>query len=131
MHRCTNALLQGTTPSNPYRGAMARMSEWKHQEGWSSIVTAHSEVAVQCKALYMEGGTEFKAKNCYWNVDALRSADPIQAGANQVPPVGVGEYPYPDDAEVLRYPDPWWSIVFDCCELLQRPVLQLSDLPYP
>ena len=52
---------QGTTPSNPYRGAMARMSEWKHQEGWSSIVTAHSEVAVQCKALYMEGGTEFKA----------------------------------------------------------------------
>ena len=48
-----------------------------------------------------------------------------------MPPVGVGEYPYPDDAEVLRYPDPWWSIVFDCCELLQRPVLQLSDLPYP
>ena len=53
--------MQGTTPSNPYRGAMARMSEWKHQEGWSSIVTAHSEVAVQCKALYTEGGVEFKA----------------------------------------------------------------------
>ena len=62
-------------------------------------------------------------------MDALRSADPIQAGANQVPPVGVGEYPYPDGAEVLRYPDPWWSIVFDCCELLERPVLPLSDLP--
>ena len=41
--------------------------------------------------------------------------------------MGVGEYPYPDGAEVLRYPDPWWSIVFDCCELLERPVLQLSD----
>ena len=62
MHPCTDAPMQGTTPSNPYRGAMARMSEWKHQEGWSSIVTAHSEVAVQCKALYMEGGTEFKAR---------------------------------------------------------------------
>jgi len=69
MHQCTNASthrhadapMQGTTPSNPYRGAMARMSEWKHQEGWSSIVTAHSEVAVQCKALYTEGGVEFKA----------------------------------------------------------------------
>jgi len=48
-----------------------------------------------------------------------------------VPPVGVGEYPYPDGAEVLRYPDPWWSIVFDCCELLERPVLQLSDQPQP
>ena len=62
MHQRTDAPMQGTTPSNPYRGAMARMSEWKHQEGWSSIVTAHSEVAVQCKALYMEGGTEFKAR---------------------------------------------------------------------
>ena len=69
MPQCTNAWtrrhadapVQGTTPSNPYRGAMARMSEWKHQEGWSSIVTAHSEVAVQCKALYTEGGEEFKA----------------------------------------------------------------------
>jgi len=41
--------------------------------------------------------------------------------------VGVGEYPYPDGAEVLRYPVPEWSIVYDCCELLARPVLQLSD----
>ena len=41
--------------------------------------------------------------------------------------MGVGEYPYPDGAEVLRYPVPEWSIVYDCCELLARPVLQLSD----
>ena len=133
----TAASYEGTTPSNPYRGAMARMSEWKNQEGWSSIVTAHSEVAVQCKALYMEGGAEFKAPHCYWNPDPNRTVTPASAPTTSPKPRpstqakncywNVDALHGANGAEVLRYPDPWWSIVFDCCELLQRPVLQLSD----
>ena len=92
--------------TNPYRGAFAQVSQWKHQQGWESIVAAHSRVAVRCNRLYMEGGSEFMAKHCYWNVDALRGGD---------------------GSEVLRYPDPQWTIVEDCCERLHRPILQLSD----
>jgi len=102
----TAASAIGKTESNPYRGAFAQISEWKHQSGWESIVRAHSNVAVQCKQLYLEGGQEFVAKMCYWNVDAVRGAD---------------------DSEVLRYPEPEWTIVYDCCNRLERPVLQLTD----
>ena len=89
--------------SNPYRGAFAQVSQWRQQTGWRSIVEAHSSVAVQCRALYMEGGNEFVAKHCFWNIQSL-------SGVNGT-----------------VYPSPRWTIVEDCCEQLDRPVLRVLD----
>ena len=51
----TAAAASSTNDSaNPYRGAFAQVSEWRQQQGWTSIVTAHSSVAVRCKTLFMQ-----------------------------------------------------------------------------
>eukprot|EP00966_Prymnesium_polylepis_P119262 2755906-Prymnesium_polylepis.1 len=92
-------------PSNPYRGAFAQISEWRQQDGWSSIVSAHSNVAVRCKTLYMDGAEEFVKKHCYWNIQSKESS-------------GTREF---------VYPSPQWTIVEDCCEKLERPVLRVHD----
>ena len=130
----TAAASQGSLqdPSSPYRGAFAQVSEWREQQGWSSIVTAHSSVAVRCKTLYMQDGEEFvkrcvkhshskshtvpatriahrhphACRHCFWNIDSLRTTD--------------GE-------RTFVYPSPRWTIVEDCCEQLERPVLRVHD----
>lgn len=102
---CTTAQEEDADASNPYRGAFAQVSLWREQRGWNSIVQAHSDVAVQCRALYMEGGEEFVAKHCFWNIESLESAD---------------------DSNIV-YPTPRWTIVEDCCERLDRPVLRVRD----
>ena len=98
---CTEAQESDGDASNPYRGAFAQVSQWRQQKGWSSIVKAHSDVAVQCRGLYMEGGEEFTAKHCFWNIQSLANA--------------------------TVYPSPQWTIVETCCEQLDRPVLRVSD----
>eukprot|EP00966_Prymnesium_polylepis_P048011 1111651-Prymnesium_polylepis.1 len=134
----TAAASQGSLqdPSNPYRGAFAQVSEWREQQGWSSIVTAHSSVAVRCKTLYMQDGEEFvkrcvppprmlsspvarpgssrpdlkstayARRHCFWSIDSLQATD--------------GE-------RIFIYPSPRWTIVEDCCEQLERPVLRVHD----
>jgi hypothetical protein len=64
-------------------------------------VQAHSDVAVQCRGLYMEGGEEFTAKHCFWNIQSLATS--------------------------IVYPSPQWTIVETCCEQLNRPLLQVHD----
>jgi hypothetical protein len=49
----------------------------------------------------MEGGEEFTAKHCFWNIQSL--------------------------ANRTVYPSPQWTIVEDCCERLQRPVMHVHD----
>ena len=98
---CTTAQSNADDAVNPYRGAFAQVSLWREQKGWQSIVAAHSDVAVQCRGLYMEGGEEFVAKHCFWNIRSLENS--------------------------TVYPDPRWSIVEDCCERLQRPILAVND----
>ena len=100
---CTASQADADDVANPYRGAFAQVSQWREQKGWRSIVQAHSSVAVQCKALYMEGGEEFAAKHCFWNIQSLRGSN------NTV------------------YPSPRWTIVEDCCEALERPLLKVND----
>ena len=92
---------------NPYRGAFAQVSQWREQKGWRSIVEAHSSVRVRCRALYMEGGEEFVAKHCFWNIHSI----PFH-GVN-----GTGAV----------YPTPRWTIIEDCCERLNRPLLKVND----
>ena len=106
---CTAAQSDANDAANPYRGAFAQISQWRQNKGWESIVRAHSEVPVQCKALYMEGGEEFAAKHCFWNVDSLQQT----VNGTLVP--------------LYRYPDPHWSIVVECCEQLERPTLRIAD----
>ena len=103
---CTASQADPSDIFNPYRGAFAQVSQWREQKGWRSIVQAHSNVVVQCRALYMEGGEEFIAKHCFWNIQSM-PWNPINNGT--------------------VYPSPQWTIVEDCCELLQRPVLRVND----
>ena len=98
---CTESQEDPTDAANPYRGAFAQVSQWRQQQGWSSIVSAHADVAVQCRRLNMEGGEEFTAKHCFWNIQSL--------------------------ANRTVYPSPQWTIVEDCCERLQRPVMHVHD----
>ena len=91
--------------TEPYRGAFAQISEWRQQSGWSSIVEAHSSVAVRCKSLYMQDAEEFVTKHCFFNIESN-----LDAGTR-----------------VTTYPTPRWSIVEDCCENLERPVLRVHD----
>ena len=98
---CTEAQSDATDVANPYRGAFAQVSQWRQQKGWRTIVEAHSNVRVQCRALYMQGAEEFAAKHCFWNVQSLNSS--------------------------VVYPSPRWSIVEDCCENLDRPILRVKD----
>lgn len=98
---CTESQADSNDASNPYRGAFAQVSQWRQQKGWESIVAAHSDVAVQCRGLYMEGGEEFTAKHCFWNIRSLPNA--------------------------TVYPSPQWTIVETCCERLERPVLKVHD----
>jgi hypothetical protein len=109
---CTASQGDPNDAANPYRGAFAQVSQWRQNEGWQSIVEAHSNVQVQCRTLYMEGGEEFAAKHCFWNIGSLEQ----MGGAN-----GTSLVP------LIRYPDPEWTIVFDCCEQLERPVLRVYD----
>ena len=69
-------------------------------------MAAHSRVAVQCKALQLEGGEEFVKSHCYWNIRSELS---------------VG------DDMLLVYPSPQWSVIEDCCELIERPILHIHD----
>ena len=101
---CTAAQSDANDAANPYRGAFAQISQWRQNKGWESIVRAHSEVPVQCKALYMEGGEEFAAKHC----SERRLLQTVNG--TLVP--------------LYRYPDPHWSIVVECCEQLERPTLK-------
>ena len=101
---CTESRTDENDIMNPYRGAFAQVSQWREQKGWRSIVQAHSSVAVQCRALYMEGGEEFAAKHCFWNIQSRL-------------PRGNG----------TKYPSPRWTIVEDCCEALERPLLRVND----
>ena len=97
---------------NPYRGAFAdEGSKWRHQDGWKSILSAHSNVRVQCQALYMAGGEEFTAKFCFWKVGSLQSTNAT---------TGV-------TTRETRFPIPEWTIVRECCEPVARPVLRLHD----
>lgn len=98
---CTEARANKLDAANPYRGAFAQVSQWRQQQGWATIVQAHSDVAVQCRGLYMEGGEEFTAKHCFWNIQSL--------------------------ANETVYPSPQWTIVETCCERLERPVLRVRD----
>ena len=98
---CTASQANANDAANPYRGAFAQVSQWRQQKGWSSIVQAHSNVAVQCRGLYMEGGVEFTSKDCFWNIQSL--------------------------ANSTVYPSPQWTIVEACCESLTRPMLPVYD----
>ena len=69
-------------------------------------MAAHSRVAVQCKALQLEGGEEFVKSHCYWNIRSELS---------------VG------DDMLLVYPSPQWTVIEDCCELIERPILHIHD----
>ena len=101
---CTEAV-ENAGSNNPYRGAFSLKSQWLQQQGWESIVRAHSSVQVQCRSLYMEGGEELAAKHCFWNIQSLEEGT----------------------VNGTRYPNPRWTIIEDCCEKLQRPVLQIRD----
>ena len=112
---CTAAVDDSRDTANPYRGAFSLVSQWRQQRGWQSIVRAHSNVAVQCRALYMEGGVEFASKHCFWNIQSLcTNADKEceDAGLNGT-----------------VFPSPRWTIVEDCCEQLERPVSACFELP--
>jgi hypothetical protein len=92
---CTASQGDPNDAANPYRGAFAQVSQWRQNEGWQSIVEAHSNVQVQCRTLYMEGGEEFAAKHCFWNIGSLEQ----MGGAN-----GTSLVP------LIRYPDPEWTM---------------------
>ena len=91
----------GPTATSPYRGAFAQTAVWSNQRGWETILAAHTSVPVQCRALYLEGGEEFAAKHCFWHIDTFERR--------------------------IEYPTPQWTIVEDCCEALDRPLLRVND----
>jgi hypothetical protein len=81
-------------------GAMSRRetsrNEWKHMDGWESILTAHTSTLALCTELKIDGNVNFTRSLCYENINAS----------------AVGP----------RFPDPRWSIIEDCCLKFNRTV---------
>ena len=76
------------------------LNEWKHMEGWETILTAHTSTLALCTELHVGfgdiGNVTFNRTFCYENVNAS----------------AVGP----------QFPNPRWSIIEDCCLKFNRTI---------
>lgn len=61
---------------------------------------------MQCNALYLEGGVEFVRKFCYQNIQTSVNTTGFRTDS---------------------FPSPQWTIIEDCCELFERPIIHITD----
>ncbi len=91
---------EGHNDTNAASGLAARraasLNQWKHMDGWETILTAHTSTSALCTELKLEGNVNFTRDFCYGNVNAS-SLGPL-------------------------FPDPRWSIIEDCCLKFNRTV---------
>ena len=74
----------------------ASLNQWKHMDGWETILTAHTSTSALCTALKLEGNVSFTREFCYETINAS-SQGPL-------------------------FPDPKWSIIEDCCLKFNRTI---------
>lgn len=74
----------------------ASRNEWKHMDGWETILTAHTSTLALCTDLKLDGNVNFTRFFCYGNINASESGP--------------------------RFPDPRWSVIEDCCLKFNRTV---------
>lgn len=72
------------------------LNQWKHMEGWETILTAHTSTLALCTELKLDGDVSFTRSFCYDNINASVSGP--------------------------QFPDPRWSVIEDCCLKFNRTV---------